>query len=336
MTLDSQVLVYGFYGSVFVAALLLIHGLADLHAARRRETAARLRRLGSEPAARPRGGGAGRLRRAGPGPGRIGDPWAKLGHRLARLLDRVGHGPAPRVPGAFQIGALFLAGLLTVGLIAVMALAPSLPWTLLGLGGPLGALAAVSLVAAYLRFRKERWRRRFARQLPDALDVMVRSLRAGHPVSSAIAMVRSDLSDPIAAEFGRAVDEMTYGLDLRQALGQMAARVGIEDLRFVVASVSLQHETGGNLAELLQGLADLMRARVRLARKVRAYTADARLSARFLAVMPLVFVGLVLLANPGVYSEAARDPLFWPVLLGAGLLQILGILIMGRMARFKV
>ena len=172
--------------------------------------------------------------------------------------------------------------------------------------------------------------------MPDALDVMVRGLRAGHPVSSAMAMVRSDLPDPAASEFGRALDEMTYGLELREALGLMAARLDVPDLRFVVASINLQHETGGNLAELLQGLAELMRARVRVARKVRSTTAEARLSARFLAVMPVIFVGLVLMANPDIYGEAARDPLFWPIVLGAGALQILGIVIMGRMARVRV
>lgn len=305
MTDDPQTLLYGLYGALFLAVLLLVHGASALQAERRRQAAARLRRMGGAAAAE-------------------GDTGA----------ERLRRGPqdASRVP----LAVLALAVLAAAGLAAAVLMAPSLPWTLMAFGVASGLAVVAISVAAYRRLLRERRRRRFASQLPDALDVMVRGLRAGHPVSSAMAMVRSDLSDPIAAEFGRALDEMTYGLELRQALGHMAARVDLPDLRFVVASLNLQHETGGNLAELLQGLSDLMRARVRVARKIRAHTAEARISARVLAVMPLGFVGLVLLANPSVYGEAARDPLFWPILLGAGALQGLGILIMGRMARVRV
>ena len=321
MTGDPQVLLYGVYGSAFLAVVLLVCGLAAWDAARRARRAARLRRLGAAPVP---GAERERLRRAGPALG--------LGRSLARLAEAA----APETGRRLAALVMGMAVLALVGLGTAAVMLRSLPWPSLALAVPLVlALLAVSVLAA-LRVLAARRRRRFAAQLPDALDAMVRSLRAGHPVSGAMAMVRRELSDPIAAEFGRAIDEMTYGLELRQALARMAARVDVAELRFVVASVSLQHETGGNLAELLQGLADLMRARSRVARKVRAYTAEARLSARFLAIMPVVFVGLVLAANPEVYGEAARDPLFWPVLLGAGALQVLGILVMGRMARVRV
>ena len=172
-------------------------------------------------------------------------------------------------------------------------------------------------------------------RLPEALDIMVRALRAGHPISSAMAMVRTDLTGPIADEFGRAVDEMTFGLSLREALGNMVRRAQVPQIRFVAATIALQSETGGSLAEILQSLADLMRARQRMRRKIRVHSAEARMSAKFLAIMPLVFVGLVFFANADVYRSAAQDPIFWPVLLGAGALQVLGIVLIHRLARFK-
>lgn len=172
-------------------------------------------------------------------------------------------------------------------------------------------------------------------RLPEALDIMVRALRAGHPISSAMAMVRTDLTGPIAEAFGRAVDEMTFGLSLREALSNMVQRAQVPQIRFVAATIVLQSETGGSLAEILQSLADLMRARLRMQRKIRAYSAEARLSAKFLAVMPVAFVGLVFFANADVYRSAAQDPIFWPVMLGAGFLQVLGIVLIHRLARFK-
>ncbi len=231
-----------------------------------------------------------------------------------------------------------IAGLAIIASLAATALAliAGLPavrfWvlTVLAFGSGIG------LAAAYARVREARRLARFVIQLPDALDVMVRGLRAGHPVAAAMSMVASDLPEPIAGEFSKAVNEMTYGLDLRQAFGHLAERVDVPDLRFVVATVRLQHETGGNLAEVLQGLADLMRVRARLTRKIHAFTAEARLSARILAVMPLIFIAMIFWASPDIYGKAASDPLFFPVLLAAGGLQIFGILVMGRMARIRV
>ena len=317
MIVNGDLLLYGVYGTVFLAVVLTVHGVAAFAHARRARKAARLRRMGAVGAAGSEAGAERLRRRSILSADLPGAKWVLARRYLAAV-------------------AAGLAVLSVAGLVAARVFGPPLPWTLLVLGLPLGLAGLVLSLLAYARVRKERRRLRFAAQLPDALEVMVRSLRAGHPVTSAMAMVRSDLPEPIAGEFGRALDEMTYGLELREALELMARRVDVPDLRFVVASINLQHETGGNLAELLQGLADLMRARVRVARKVRAHTAEARLSARFLAVMPLVFVGLVFTANPEVYAEAARDSLFWPIVLGAAALQVFGIAIMGRLARVRV
>jgi tight adherence protein B len=322
MAMAPNLLLYGFYVSVFMSVVLFAYGIWRLQDARRMGMSALRRRLRDRATPQADGSSPGSLRLDS------GARTALLQH-VALALDRTGLSySAHKVLGGFA--GLAMAAIFAAAMLAILS--EGLSWLL-----PAFALVGgIGLAAAYLRFRKASRLARFAAQLPDALDVMVRSLRAGHPVAVAMSMVASDLPDPIAGEFSKAVNEMTYGLDLRQALSHLADRVDVQDLRFAVATVGLQHETGGNLAEVLQGLADLMRVRARLTRKVRAFTAEARLSARILAVMPLIFVGLIFWANPEIYLGAARDPMFFPVLFAAGGLQVFGILVMGRMARIRV
>ncbi|HKK97276.1 MAG TPA: type II secretion system F family protein, partial [Marivita sp.] len=113
-------------------------------------------------------------------------------------------------------------------------------------------------------------------QLPDAVELMVRSLRVGHPFSSAISIVSKEIKDPLATEFGVIADEVSYGRDMGEALKAMAERLDLQDLRFLAVAVSIQQQSGGNLAEILEGLAKVIRARFRLFRRVRAITAEAK------------------------------------------------------------
>ena len=332
MFMDQRFLLFGFYASVFMSTLLCVYGFWQLHNARRLRAAALHRRLRDRARAQAGHGRPGNLRREPPDIVREYGVHAAPMRRLARALDQAG------LPYSINMALAGIAGLAIVTILATTALAilfdlsAGLAW----LAPVLVSGGGIGVTAAYLRYRKARRLARFAALLPDALDVMVRSLRAGHPVATSMSMVASDLPAPIAGEFSKAVNEMTYGLDLREALSHLAERVEAEDLHFVVATVRLQHETGGNLAEVLQRLADLIRVRARLTRKVHAFTAEARLSARILAVMPVIFVALIFWANPEIYSSAARDPIFFPALLAAGGLQVIGILVMGRMARIRV
>ncbi|MBY0432265.1 MAG: type II secretion system F family protein [Rhodospirillales bacterium] len=123
----------------------------------------------------------------------------------------------------------------------------------------MAAAAVLLLPPPLLAFLVRRRLKKFAEQLPDAIDVIVRSLRAGHPVSTAIGMVCREMPDPVGSEFGIAFDEMTYGLDLREALDNLATRIAIEELRFMVVAVRIQYATGGNLAEVLAGLSKVIR-----------------------------------------------------------------------------
>ncbi len=334
--MDPTLILYGIYVSAFLSTLLLVHGLWQLHSARRERAAALRRRLQDRAAPKGAHTGTGNLRREQPDLRRETDVRASLLRRLARALDQAGLSYSVYTALGGVTGLIIALTIATAVLAILSGLLAVQSWLLPVLALTVGLAGGLGFPAAYLRHRRARRLKRFSSQMPDALDVMVRSLRAGHPVATAMSMVGTDLPEPIAGEFAKAVDEMTYGLDLRQALSHLAARVDAQDLGFVVASVRLQHETGGNLAEVLQRLADLIRARARLTRKVHAFAAEARLSARILAVMPLIFIGLILWANPDIYSGAARDPLFFQVLLAVGGLQVVGILVMRRMAGIRV
>ncbi len=208
----------------------------------------------------------------------------------------------------------------------------------LALGGSFAAavLGGIGLPYFVITRRMSKRHKAFLRQLPDALDVMVRSLRAGHPVSSAMSLVTTELADPIGTEYGLAVDEMTYGLDLREALENISKRVDVEEFRYVVVAIGIQYETGGNLAELLQSLSRVIRERFRLVQKVRALSGEGRMSAWVLCVLPFAVGTFLLVINPGYYTDVMHDPLFWPGIGSVFGMMLLGILTMIKMVNFRV
>ena len=195
-----------------------------------------------------------------------------------------------------------------------------------------GALTPLPVIADLARRRG----RRMQDQLVDAIDIMIRALRAGHPVAGAIALVAAEMPDPIGSEFGLTADEMTYGLDLRDALANLALRVPLDDLRFLVVAARVQYGTGGNLAEVLGSLAEVLRARGLAEGKAQALSAEGRLSAWILSLLPVAVLLLVHLFNPEYYHAVADDPLF-PLCMAAGAGSLLlGILVMRQMVRFDV
>ena len=138
-----------------------------------------------------------------------------------------------------------------------------------------------------LRFLRSRRQKKFAAQFPDAIDIIVRSLRAGHPVPIAINMVARELSDPIGSEFGTVTDEITYGADLETAMRNLYFRVGTDDLPLFVTAVAIQGSTGGNLGEILENLSGVIRQRFKMRRKIRALAAEGRASALILSSLPI-------------------------------------------------
>src|SRR5262249_1379767 len=174
----------------------------------------------------------------------------------------------------------------------------------------------------------------FARQLPNALDVIVRSLRAGHPLPTAIAMVGREMRDPIGSEFGMLSDELTYGLQLDEAMLHLFERVGAEDLRLVGTTLSVQRSTGGNLAEILQNLAAVIRQRFQMRAKIRALSAEGRLTAYVMTAFPFVVYVILNLIQPTYYDALWNSPIRDTVIGVCLSLIIVGDIIMFRMVNF--
>ncbi len=173
-------------------------------------------------------------------------------------------------------------------------------------------------------------------QLPDAVELMVRSLKVGHPFSSAISIVSKEIDDPLASEFGVIADESAYGRDVGEALKDMAERLDMQDLRFLAVAVTIQQQSGGNLAEILAGLAKVIRARFRLFRRVRAITAEAQWSGKFLSGFPLGCLLFITLKDPHYYDEVLDHPWFIPACFVVGILLGMNLIVMRVLTNIKV
>jgi tight adherence protein B len=173
-------------------------------------------------------------------------------------------------------------------------------------------------------------------QLPDAIELMVRSLRVGHPFGSAIGIVATEVADPLATEFGMIADEAAYGREMGEALQDMAARLDMQDLRFLAVAVTIQQQAGGNLAEILDGLAKVIRSRFRLFRRVKAITAEAKWSGKFLSAFPLIALIAINLLDPGYYDEAMEHPWFIPACLVVGVFLTVNLIVMRALVNIRV
>ncbi|MCX7561152.1 type II secretion system F family protein [Sulfitobacter sp. F26204] len=173
-------------------------------------------------------------------------------------------------------------------------------------------------------------------QLPDAVELMVRSLRVGHPFTSAISIVAKEVQDPLASEFGVIADEAAYGRDVGEALKDMAERLDMQDLRFLAVAVTIQQQSGGNLAEILAGLAKVIRARFRLFRRVKAITAEAKWSGKFLSAFPIVALIVIKVSDPHYYDAVLDHPLFIPACFLVGIFLAANLFVMRILTDIKV
>lgn len=187
-----------------------------------------------------------------------------------------------------------------------------------------------------LQMKANRTRKKMQAQFPVALDVFVRGLRAGHPVAAALDLLTVEMTDPIGSEFGIVVDEVTYGADLRDALQAMAERWDLEELRMFVVCLSVQTETGGNLAEILDNLASVIRERANLFLKVRALSSEGRMTAVILTILPVAAFTILFLISPGFYLDVSDDPMFLPGFAGLILLYAVGFFTIRKMIDLKV
>ncbi|MBZ4690909.1 MAG: type secretion system protein [Cereibacter sp.] len=173
-------------------------------------------------------------------------------------------------------------------------------------------------------------------QLPDAVELMVRSLRVGHPFSSAIAIVAKEVADPLGTEFGVIADEAAYGRDVAECLKAFAERMESQDLRFLAVAVTIQQQSGGNLAEILAGLAKVIRARFKLFRRVKAITAEAKWSGMFLSGFPIAALVMISVLKPDYYDGVKESPAFIPAALVVGAFLIANVVFMKIMVNIKV
>lgn len=187
-----------------------------------------------------------------------------------------------------------------------------------------------------LKIIRGRRRKAFGAQFPDALDIIVRSLRSGHPVPVAISMVAREMADPVGTEFGIVADEITYGADLETGMRNLYFRIGQEDLPLFVTAVAIQSSTGGNLSEILQNLSSVIRQRFKMRRKIRALASEGRASAMILSSLPIALFLIVQIVAPEFYASVWHEDLTKISLACAGAWMGIGNLIMYRMVNFKV
>ncbi|MDW6022737.1 type II secretion system F family protein [Mesorhizobium sp. BAC0120] len=186
-----------------------------------------------------------------------------------------------------------------------------------------------------LRFLRKRRHKLFGIQLPEALELITRSLKAGHPVPVAITMVAREMPDPIGTEFGVVADEITYGSDLVTALHAMYSRVGHDDLPLFVTAVSIQNTSGGNLREILDGLAKIIRERGKLRRKVKAISTEGRMSAYILTAVPALFAVAVMVLMPQFYADVWDKSMTWYLIGGSVAWLTIGNVVMFKMSNFR-
>ena len=225
-------------------------------------------------------------------------------------------------------------------MVAVSAVAYVLLTFLTNIGQAVGILVAIlfGVGGVYVWISRQAKKRMdmLAEQLPEAVELMVRSLRVGHPFSSAVAIVAKEVPDPLGTEMGMVSDEAAYGRDMGETLKVMAERLDSQDLRFLAVAVTIQQTSGGNLAEILDGLAKVIRARFRLFRRVKAITAEAQWSGKFLSGFPVGALIVIQLTDPNYYDEVIDHPWFIPACFVVGAFLVANLIVMRALVNIKV
>ena len=218
--------------------------------------------------------------------------------------------------------------------VAGMVVAAFMDYPLLVAGG----VGLVCLMLPLMKIKMQRAARfkEFERQLPEALDLMARALRAGHAFSVGMKMVGDEFPDPIGPEFNRTVEEISFGIDVPEAMNNLNERVISTDLKFFITALVVQRETGGNLAEIIEAISRLIRQRFELLGRVKALSAEGRLSGIVLFVMPFVMGGVLWWMNEDYMRLLIEDDLGLMMLGAAGLLMLFGAVIMKKMCDIKV
>lgn len=221
----------------------------------------------------------------------------------------------------------------------------ALPLGMWGMGFALGLgkvwigwlmLLSLAIPPWFLQYKRQQRIVQIESHLPDVLDLIARSMQAGHAFTSALLMAANDAKPPLSAELHKVFDEINFGLDLRQAMSGLTERVASDDLRFFVISVLIQHETGGNLAEILKNTASLIRERQKIRGVIRVLSGEGRISAWILSLLPFALAAVLNLINPGFISTLWTQPLGLQMLYSCLMLMLLGIVWMWRLIDIRI
>lgn len=244
--------------------------------------------------------------------------------RLDRLLLQTGRGWTTARLCALMLGGLLIGFILASGM--------GLPW-LARLGMAIGGAALPVFEAARAKAKRLT---RIEHQLPEALDMMGRAMRAGHAFPTALKMVGDEMPEPLGAEFKVVFDEVNFGVSMPDALMNLAIRVPSTDLRYFVVAVLIQRETGGNLTDLLSSISAIIRDRLKLLGQVRVMSAEGRMSAWVLCLLPFASAALISVINPGMLNTLFTDPGGRKMLYTAGGLMLAGVVVIRRVTRIRV
>lgn len=244
------------------------------------------------------------------------------------LMDLILRSGVPYNPRLWTMSA---AGAAVAGAIGGLILSRSL------IGAPIGAVVmGVGGPFVFLKFMAGRRAKQLGHQLPQALDIIVRSLEAGHPVPTAVALVGREMPDPIGSEFGLAGDEIAYGATLEQAVERMSERCQHPDVDLFAATVRLQERAGGNLTGLLKLNAQTVRERHKMRLKIKAASSEGRVSALILTLAPIFAAGFIQLTSPHFYGDVIHERFIQVGLGGLGLWMLIGNMVIRKMVNMRI
>ena len=259
--------------------------------------------------------------------------------RIARKLERRIQQAQIRIPVSLAFAGLVIAPAVVMLTLVMLMLAwwhIHLSFGRLFICSIMSVLIGAALPLMVLTAKANRVRKRMQDQFPIALDIFVRGLRAGHPVSAALELITVELADPIGSEFRVVVDEVSYGAHLRDALQNMAEQWDLDDIRMFVVSLAIQGETGGNLSEILENLSRVIRERQSILMTVRSLSSEGRMTALILTILPVFTFTMLFIANPSFFLDVANDPWFVPGFCALAVLYFIGFVSIRRMVDLKV
>lgn len=243
---------------------------------------------------------------------------------LPQMLSQAGMTVAPQSFMTYSLMGV-------VGIAAVVSLFLPL-WQSLPIAVGLGLFLPVLIVKA----KRDARRKELTAQLPDALELMARGLKVGHPLNTSIGAVAAEMPDPIGTEFGLIFDQINFGDDLPDAVQDFADRVGLEDAQYLAASIAIQHGTGGDLARVVLVLSKVVRGRISLRNRIKAISSEGRLSAVLLSIIPIVIVAMMSINAPGYYTDLKDDPAFVRLAVLVVVLMVTNILVLRKLVNFRV